>query len=424
MRVATDRLRSGIERDLSQLLEWLDEQRRMDHDRLIQLIRTVELQRDELREQGAALASLRANSGAKPPVEPKTVDGMAPRLAEQLALVERRLDDHVESESRAAQADAALRDRERRTTADLVQQSQNLGRGIESVSGRVQALAEELRHEREARAPFTQALDELSRTQASLASRLASLEQSLRRVTTSLSSVEQASEKQTNELARLDNQVKLQDLRYTREILEIRKVVDEWRARADEQLKPIESVARQLGQLAEQRELVSSKLDGHDQALFEIVGELNRLDSAANADRATMERVAEALEAHLRRWEATGGSIWQLGERLAAIVDDVTVIRAGERNLREELGGLGRRVDRADEESRRLESLLTESAGEIRVVDRDAQTRVDRIEARLDAEVSALSDRANARYQLTSDHLRRVIEELQQQQRELDLGAT
>jgi chromosome segregation ATPase len=403
-------------------LEWLDEQRRLDHERLVQLIRTVEDQRDELREQGAAIASLRASGVAKPPVEMKTGDNTTPRLAEQLALVERRLDEHVDSASRVAQADASLRDRERRATADLVQQSQNLGRALDGIAGRLQAQSEELRHEREARAPLTQALEELTRVQASLNSRLSSLELSLRRITTTLSNLEQASEKQANELARLDNQLKLQDLRYTREILEIRKVVDEWRVRADEQLKPIESVARQLNQLAEQRELVGERLDGYDQSLSEIVGELNRLVSAANADRSVIERVSEGLEAHLRRWEATGGSIWQLGERLAAIVDDVTVIRAGERTLREELGGLGRRVDRAEDESRRLESLQTESAGEIRVVDRDAQARVDRVEARLDAEVAALADRANARYRLTVDHLRRVVDELQQQQRELDLG--
>jgi chromosome segregation ATPase len=423
MGVATERVR-GSERDLPQLLVWLDEQRRQDHDRLVQLARIVEEQRDELRDHSTALATLRSNGAAKPAVEPRAVESGAPRPAEQLVLIERALDDHIETQSRAAQADAALRDRERRTIAELVQQAEALGRALEGVTGRLQALSEEIRHEREARVPFFQSLDDLGRTQTGLVSRISSLEQTVRRATSAQSAMEQSSEKQAADLARIDNQLKLQDLRYTREILEIRRSVDEWRLRADEQLKPIEAVSRQFAQLAEQREAVATRLEALDQGFAEVVSELNRLESTTKADRVAIERVADALEAYLRRWEATGGSIWQLGERLTTVVDDLAVLRGEERALQEEVAGFVSRLDRCEDECRRLENAAAESFTQIRLVEREAQACSDGAHARLDAEVSSLTDRANARYRLAVDHLRRIVEELQQQQRELDLGAS
>jgi len=71
-----------------------------------------------------------------------------------------------------------------------------------------------------------------------------------------------------------------------------------------------------------------------------------------------------------------------------------------------------------------METALTESTAQIHVVDREAQARSVTLDARIDVELSSVTDRANARYRLAIDHLRRIVEELQHQQRELDLGAS
>ena len=60
-------------------------------------------------------------------------------------------------------------------------------------------------------------------------------------------SVEQSAEKRQGELARLDNQVKLLDVRVTRELAEIRQTTEEWQRTADEQHPtPVVAEARVL----------------------------------------------------------------------------------------------------------------------------------------------------------------------------------
>src|SRR6516165_5278570 len=91
MAVATDRARVS-DKDLFQFLEWLDEQRQREHDRLEQLARVVEEHRTEVRDQGAAIALLRAANVSKSGADTRPLDGGPPqRLAEQLVLVERAL---------------------------------------------------------------------------------------------------------------------------------------------------------------------------------------------------------------------------------------------------------------------------------------------------------------------------------------------
>jgi hypothetical protein len=81
-------------------------------------------------------------------------------------------------------------------------------------------------------------------------------------------------------------------------------------------------------------------------------------------------------------------------------------------------------LDRTDDDARRLEHALAESAAQIRAVEREAESRANGLDERIELELSSVTDRANARYRLAVDHLRRIVEELQQQQREMDLGAS
>jgi chromosome segregation ATPase len=234
------------------------------------------------------------------------------------------------------------------------------------------------------------------------------------------STSEQAVEKQGADVGRLDNQVKLLEIRYLREIAEIRRVADEWKMRADEQLRPIEGIARQIGQLAEHRDAIVARLIGVDQSLSEVGSELNRLEATEKSDRSAIEQLAETFDGQARRWEATGASIWQLGERLTGLVEDLSQLRGGERNRREEIDALNRRIDRLDEERRRLEAGIAESNASIHAV----KLRTDELMTKLEIDVAALSQRGDSRNRLAVEHLRRLVDELQQQYREVDGSAS
>ncbi len=422
MAVATDNARTS-EQELAHLLAWIDQQRRQDHDQLAQLARTVDLQRDALREHALVLAQLNAPGTTKVSADVRTGENPS-RVAEHLVLIERTLDDHIENQSRTTQAEASLRDRDRRTIAELVLGIDALNRTVEAATSRLNALSEEIRHERDARLPFHQTLDDISRTVSATQNRVLSLEQSFRRVMTSQSQTEQADEKRSADLARLDNQVKLIEIRYAREIAEIRRFADEWKARADEQLKPIEGIARQMSLLVEQRDAILARLASVDQGLVQLATDLSQLEAIEKSDRAASDHLSESLEAQARRWEATGSSIWQLGERLTAIAGDLGQLRGGGRSLREELDGLLSRLERADEDRQHLEDSIAEANAAIHAVERAANDRTDSLSAQIDLALSSLAQRADLRYRQSVEHLRRTVEELQQQYRELDAGAS
>ena len=146
------------------------------------------------------------------------------------------------------------------------------------------------------------------------------------------------------------------DLRFTRDIADLRRLAEEWKLRAEEVLKPLEGIARQLNYLAEQREVLLGKIVAVDQRLAELADEVTELASTERSDRAAIERLGEALEGQARPGNDRS-SVWQLGERLTAIVGDFGQVRGGERSLREDIDNLLQRVDRAEEDRRQLMTL-------------------------------------------------------------------
>jgi chromosome segregation ATPase len=406
--------------DARHFLEWLDEQRQLDHERLLLMAQTVEQLRKDVREQATAMTAVESSNIARETIETRSTDEDVLNLTDRVGRIERVLDAHIENQSRVAQAENAMRDRERRQLADTAQQVESLARTVGLSTSRVAALSEEIRHERDARAPVVHSVDELERVQTSIATRLGALEQMVRRVASTLSVVEVSDEKVQTGLARAENQIKLVDLRVTREVAEVQRIVDEWRLRVDDQIRPVDGLLRQVGQLADQRETWQARIVAIGETIDRVTQDLTAFDSQAKTDRSAIHRGAEAAEALARRLDSAAGSIWQLGERVGELSQDLDQARSDIQSANEQIEAITRRVDLAEEGLQRGDATQLALALDLRNLRTETRTWADSVEGRLDVDTTALAAQAEARYRLSLDHLRRSAEELNQQVREIE----
>jgi hypothetical protein len=408
---------STTESDTQRLIIWLEEQRRADHDRLVQLTRVVEQLRDELREHGAVVAQLVENESKR---EDAALADAINQLRDHLALVERSVDDHIDASHRSEQMQTAERERDLRQLSDLAQQVIALNRASEAMSGRMAAFAEEMKRSRDEHALLGQLVDELQRTQAALQNRVAVADEVARRFTMFQSVSEQTSERQQNDLARLDSQFKLLDLRFTRELTEIRHSTDELIARSEERLRPIADLTRQVSMLVEHGDAVDHRIDGLVRDVETMNVDLGRIDAQGKVDRGTLKRLSEAIEAQNQHVDGVSALAWQLVER----VDSVTT---GFEDLRIELDAIARRIEeferrlvRLEEERLRLGSELAEVTRALRADHRDAGSEPLPLADRVSSDIASLRSQVQVIQGLAIQHLRRTVEELQQQLRELE----
>lgn len=408
---------STADSDVQRLIIWLEEQRRADHDRLVQLTRAVEQLRDEVREHGTVVAQLVENESKR---EDDALAEAIVQLRDHLALVERSLGDHIDASIRAEQMQTAQRERDLRQLSDLAQQVIALDRASEAMTGRMAAFAEEMKRARDERALVGQVVDELQRTQAALQNRLAVADEVTRRFSTFQSVSEQTSERHQNELARLDSQFKLLDLRFTRELTEIRHNTDELIARSEERLRPIVDLTRQVNALVEQGDAVDHRIDSLVRDVEAMNADLGRIDAQGKVDRGTLKRISETVEAQGQHVNGVSALVWQLVER----VDSVT---RGLEDLRIELDSVVRRTEEAErrlvrleEERARLGSELAEVARELRADHHDTENEPVPLADRVSSEIASLRSQVQVIQVLAIQHLRRTVEELQQQLRELE----
>ncbi|HLZ10195.1 MAG TPA: hypothetical protein VKT80_16510, partial [Chloroflexota bacterium] len=399
--------------------EWLDEQRQLDHERLVLITETVDQLRKEVRKQTTVVDAAAISRGTS---DPGLADGIPDTLADHVGRVERLLDEHIEVQVRTTQAENTVRDRERRQLAEIAQQIEVLSRATGQSTSRISALSEEIRHERDARAPVAHSVDELERAHTAIATRLSALELMVRRLGSTLSVVEVSDEKLQTGLARTDNQVKLVDLRVTREVAEVQRIVDEWRLRVDDQVKPVDSLLRQVGQLTDQRDAWQARFVAMSDAIERLTREQAALDNQAKNDRSAIQRGADADESLTRRLDSAGASIWQLGERLAGLVQELDEARIELQSVKEQLEAIIQRMDLAQDALQRDDATQQTLALELRTLRTDIRAWADGIEGRLDVDTGALAAQAEARYRLSLEHLRRSAEALNLQIRELETG--
>jgi chromosome segregation ATPase len=405
--------------DTQRLISWLEEQRQADHDRLVELARSVEQLRDEVRDHGMTLGHLAETETNR------AADGQGEaidQLEEHVARIERALEEHFEAAARAEQIQAGQRERDIRQLVEFAQQLSALSRASDASQGRLGALAEEVRRVREERAMVLQTLDGLQRGLETVQNRLAVGDEVARRHGNFQSAAEQAIERLRSEGGRLDSQVKLLELRLTRELTDIRRSTDEVVARTEERLRPVSELARQVSGLIEQKDLHDQRIAGLLRDVEAVSVEIGHLDSQSKADRASVKRVAEQIETQNQRIEQGEVLAWQLGERLSSLVAGIEDVKAGLAAAAQHIDDVDRRITRLDGECQRLDENLAELRAALRADQRDSRDHSGGVRAYVESQLADLRAQISDAHHLTIVHLRRTVEELQQQLRELEAG--
>lgn len=403
--------------DTHRLIRWLEEQRQVDHERLVQLMRSTEQMQDELRDHGMTLAHLTEDAGKR---DDDGRDETINTLGERLAVVERALAEHLDAATRLSQIQTAQRERELRQFADLSQQVDALGRTVDANSGRTGALVEELRHLRDERAPLMHAVDEIQRAQSSLQSRVTIAEEVARRFGGFQSLAEQSVERQRNDLVRLDNQQKLLDLRLTRELNDVRQIIEEWMTRGEDRLKPIAELIRQIAGLAEQGEVNTQRTASLARDVEMVSMDFDHLDAQTKIDRGALKRYSDGLEAQGHRLDEAVASLWQLSERLSTTTTNLEGLRGDVDAATQRIDAAERRIARLDEERQRLASALSEVGAELHSGQRDSRDQSGTVLFHIDSEVSSLRAEISSIRGLAVERLRRTVGELQHQLHEME----
>lgn len=405
------------ETDTQRQINWLEEQRHADHERLVQMVRALEELREEVRDQGQVLAQLVESVASRADdAYGEAID----QLRDHVALVEGSLQDHVDASTRAEQIHSAQHERELRQFTDLAQQVIALGRTSDATTGRMAAFAEEVKRLRDDQALLAQSLDAMERTQAALQNRVAVADELARRYASFQSLSEQTSERQRSDLARLDSQLKLLELRVTRELTEIRHNTDELATRSEERLRPVVDLTRQVNALIEQCDASDHRLVGLIRDVEAMNVELGRIDAQGKVDRGTLKRLGEAIESQVQHVEGISALAWQLVERVDAVNMSVEGLRSELDAATRRIEEAERRVTRLDEERLRLDAVLAEVARELRVDHRDTTDDSGRVVDRVKSDVAVLRSQVDAMHRLAIQHLQRTVDELQQQLRELE----
>ncbi|HEX5416735.1 MAG TPA: hypothetical protein VFZ25_13780 [Chloroflexota bacterium] len=404
--------------DLQKTLDWLVEQRQVDHDRIMQIARFIEALDARFRD----FLEAQANSALQPPARGPDARPSNPLqdLIEQVARLDRVVDDHVTAQIRAGQVEAAQRERDRRQLGEIAQLVETTSRATDAVVGRVTALAEEVRRERDARTPLGHGIEEIQRAVAALNSRVMALDEQTRRVGNNQSVTEGVLDKHRSEVSRLDNAVKILDLRMGRDLGEIRQVVGQWQEQAVEQLKPIAGITKQLVVLAEQRDALEARLS---QVYLEVAAqrdELERLDATIRSDRTAFNRISEAAELQTRRAEQSEAVAWQLSERVEALADNLARLDRETRSVDQLVDEATRRIIGVDAERGQLAEALRALAEATHEQFLAVQSRADATEQQLASAIRTLADEARERAQVNREHLRRTVGELSRQLLELD----
>lgn len=407
--------------DTDHLIRWLEEQRQNDHERVSQLVQLVEQMRDELHDHRAALEHLTEVGNRL--ADDSSAEAIA-QLTDRVATIERAVDEHFDTQAHAEQVQGAQRDRELRQLVDIFQRVEGMGRTVDAMAGRIAALAEELRHERDARAPIAQVLDETLRAQTSLQNRLAIADENNRRFSNFQSIAEQVGEKQHDEIVRLDNQQKLLDLRHSRELTDIRQVIEDWMRRGEERMKPLSELIRQIAAATDRTEITAQRVASVGRDLDVVNQEIGRIDAQAKIDRAAQKRSAEAIEAQSQRVDEAYASLWHLNERITNVAASVDDLRTDIETATQRIDEAERRIGRLDDERLRLDSALTEIGSVVHVGQRDSRDQSGSLRSHIDSEAASLRAEIAGLRALSTDRLRRTVEELQQQLREMESERT
>lgn len=342
------------------------------------------------------------------------------QLREHLLLVEQSLDEHVSAGVRTEQLESVQRERDRRLLAELTQQVSSLSQSVDATAGRALALAEEVRRERESRAPLALAIEDLQRTQIALQGRIGLIDEVARRYQAIVTNLEQAGEKRQSDLARVDNAVKLLDLKVTRELAEIRRVADEWVTEARDQLKQVGGLAKLVTALGDDRQGFIDQLAGTRDDIGQLAAELGQLGGEVKANRADFDRFHDDTTDLSRRIDTTATAVYHISDRFDSINGRLDAIRSEIRGLVQNHDELVHRIVRDEEHHARLEQRVDLLANERRGQERDAREQVDAIARRVDLETAELRARTERQHHQAIERLRKIIIGLQEQLAELE----
>ncbi len=302
----------------SQLVQWLEEQRKLDKDHLIRVQQDLErlaLRLNELVAQVQQIGDDAKLERSHLATIPFAEEGIR-QLREQLSLIQKRVDEREQSQERDAMLRQVEIDRDKKTLFELVQQISELSRQDEQQIGKIQMLFEDVRRGRADLAAAVDRVDAAEKFASSVSSRTQLLEEYVRRYDGRIAALEQAQEMLKTDSARFLQWQQAADLRWTRQSSEWQEHMDEWKREADDQVKAVQLLSRQFDQLKNEILELRNSIGESHKRIEDQSAELLRMASIRAHDREDNSRLEQALDVQRRRSDEQSDTLKVLQEQL------------------------------------------------------------------------------------------------------------
>lgn len=406
---------------LSQMLLWLDEERRRDRSELARMQAAIEETSTLLRELTTRTEEIESLARAHRIMLARIpdLDEQVRNAFEPLGTILDWQAEHERQLKRQEQMRVIEAERDRKTLAELQDQLTDARRDIDAGSGRLQLLTDDVRRAAAAIPPVGQRVDEAVKAVETVQNRLHLLDEWRRRDASEIAALGQRVEAVVAEAAKLAQWQQLAELRWTRQLSEWQVQMEEFRRALGDAVRTAGQVAHEIDPLKDAIEQVRRALGEERQKREGFEGRLAALGLALDAEiekRKEFEtRVDSLRQQHQRN-----------ADHIVAVEREVALGKDADRELADGVTRVAARAEELALWTGRIESAARISderidAGQLRVqeVDRAQTVRIDGVIIELREHVRRLEARLAELEEREQLQKRRQIAELEQQIREV-----
>lgn len=406
---------------LTKLVAWLDEQRKQDKELTARLSQQVERLSAEVRDGAAQLIDLhdRLRQSQTAIARLPTMDGALRQVREQLADLQRDLQELGQREGHNSLLQQTEVSRVAKALADLTQQAAELHRRDEAHLSRMQVLSEEMKHDRAAFAPLSQQIEHGEKQWAALAWRTQLVEEQLKRAEGLVAGLSQSDEELNVEQRKLWQWQQSAELRWARQLAEWEQQLEQWQLLLDDQAKSVQGLLRDSKQSNEVIEAVRRELAEQHEQLQVQLNEIRRITSVQEVAHEEGNRLLQGIEAQRRRIDEQAGGLRQLDETLRQEAAELTALGRRLDNERARIDELAIAMRQQGQEQRDDYGALAQLTQELRSQRYELQDEMARFVRELAELRQSHRDRLAELLVLQERHRVRQIDELEQQVREL-----
>ncbi|MCL5960418.1 MAG: hypothetical protein M1358_14110 [Chloroflexi bacterium] len=313
---------------LSQMVSWLDEQRKLDKDQILSLQQDIERLSLSVRELTAHIHKVGddlTQGQSRISTLPLMEEGVR-QARQQLLILQQRVDESQELQGKEVLLRQAEAERDHRALVDVGQQILEIRQLIEAGGARVRSVADEVTRTRASVEILPGQIESVDKSVSGIGSRVLVLEETARRQESRIALLEKSVETLQSDFSRILQWQQAADLRWTRQISGWQQQMEDWQREGDDRGKLVQQFVKQISSVKEDVQQVRLGLAQIHQSSEDQAAVLTRFEGIRVHDREEVHRVEQGVDAQRRRIDEQVGAIKQLQEQFLQGVQEISTV--------------------------------------------------------------------------------------------------